>query len=333
MYKRILLLVLFLWFSLFVKIYPQNTQVQNFEINNLNNQENYIFDEYGFLSLLGLNYDKDYGNNEFKVNPLILLSVNKDSSYINLEPVLIIKGKSNDVVNLFIQGFLSKYDINKVTIIDVNQARDYDIDKFPIVIALTSEAANFIKNNYNPKALNIYSLVLSPEYLGIENKFIGFSIYPDFNKIATEIKKILPATKNIGLIYSIGGYTNYQKEIKQLNLSFIPINVNNYNINKIEEQIKKCDVVFILPDIFTLEEENLFKIIYYAKKNNKTIVSTHNVLLNYGVDIIFSVDYKVLGIEVSNFIENYSLNKKVSAKNYMFFTDKFIIFTNKNYKL
>jgi len=333
MYKVIIFFALFLWFSLFVKIQAENGQLQNFEISNLNNQENYIFDEYEFLSLLGLNYDKDYENSEFKVNPLILLSVNKDSSNINLEPVIVIKGKNNDVVNLFIQGFLSKYDINKVTIIDVNQVKDYDIDKFPIVIALTSEAANFIKNNYNPKALNIYSLVLSPEYLGIESKFIGFSIYPDFNKIAAEIKKILPTTKNIGLVYSIGGYTNYQKEIKQLDLNFVPINVNNYNINRIEDKIKKCDVVFILPDIFTLEEENLFKIIYYAKKNNKTIISTHNVLLNYGVDLVFSVDYKELGIEVSNFIKNYSLDKKISVKNYMFFTDKFIIFTNKNYKL
>ncbi len=327
--KIIYLLIVFILF-LSIKISAQ-------DLEDFNKEGNFIFEEYQFLSLLGLNYDENYKNYKdtiVLINPLFLSEIYR-YNYDNLQQVLILKGKDNEVVDLFIKGFLSQYDINKVIILNVKQVRDYDMDNFPVVIALTSEAANFMKNNYNSKALNIYSLVLSPEYLGIESKFIGFSVYPSIKKVAAEIKKLFPSYKSIGLVYSIGSYniSDYKKDIENLNLNFVPINVNNYNIDKIEDKIKKCDVVFIMPDIFTLEEENLFKIIYNAKKNNKVIISTHKVLLNYGVDIVFSVDYKELGVEVSNFVKSYFINKNVNIKNYTFFTDKLIIFTSKNYKL
>ncbi|MCX8058731.1 MAG: hypothetical protein N3A58_04905, partial [Spirochaetes bacterium] len=216
-----------------------------------------------------------------------------------------------------------------VSIVDVKQVRNYDIDHFKIVVALTSEAANFLKDNYNPNALNIYSLVLTPSSLGVENKFIGFAVYPDINQVLLELRKNYPTIKNIGIVYSLETYNlNKNYSYQKIGINLIPINVNNYNIDKIENRFKECDAIFIIPDVFTLEEENLFKIIYKAKKNNKLLLSTHKVLLNYGVDLVFSVDYEALGKQVSNFIKGYSFDKKdKKMEKYLIFSDKFIVFT------
>lgn len=130
-------------------------------------------------------------------------------------------------------------------------------------------------------------------------------------------------------MYSLETYNlNKNYSYQKIGINLIPINVNNYNIDKIENRFKECDAIFIIPDVFTLEEENLFKIIYKAKKNNKLLLSTHKVLLNYGVDLVFSVDYEALGKQVSNFIKGYSFDKKdKKMEKYLIFSDKFIVFT------
>lgn len=330
--KKIFLLYFLLYFIIFIL----NVNAKE------NNEDNFIFDDYSFLSLVGIDsLGSSYPSNSDNSN-LILQKVDFVSNltagiYLselikkdnNLNRVLIIKSKDNDVVNLFIKGFLSGYDINKVSIVDVKQVRNYDIDHFKIVVALTSEAANFLKDNYNPNALNIYSLVLTPPSLGVENKFIGFAVYPDINQVLLELRKNYPTIKNIGIVYSLETYNlNKNYSYQKIGINLIPINVNNYNIDKIENRFKECDAIFIIPDVFTLEEENLFKIIYKAKKNNKLLLSTHKVLLNYGVDLVFSVDYEALGKQVSNFIKGYSFDKKdKKMEKYLIFSDKFIVFT------
>lgn len=122
--KKIFLLYFLLYFIIFIL----NVNAKE------NNEDNFIFDDYSFLSLVGIDsLGSSYPSNSDNSN-LILQKVDFVSNltagiYLselikkdnNLNRVLIIKSKDNDVVNLFIKGFLSGYDINKVSIVDVKQ--------------------------------------------------------------------------------------------------------------------------------------------------------------------------------------------------------------------
>jgi ABC-type uncharacterized transport system substrate-binding protein len=245
---------------------------------------------------------------------LVIIGVANSS---NLGNVLIIKGKDIEPVNLTIQGFLSQY--SKADIYNLKDIQKIDINKYQVIIALTSEAVYYLKNINLKNKLIIYALVLSPEKLGILGKFTGFSIYPPFNEVFKDLKNRYPNIKSIGLIFNEKTYAVEEayKAATSLNLNCILINIDNYNYKNTIKQIEKADIVYLFSDSMTLEENNLLFLINSIKSLNKIIVSAHKVLLKYGIDAAYSIDYFQLGANIANIIKkNDSLTYTNSYKIY-----------------
>ncbi len=236
----------------------------------------------------------------------ILLSLELLKIYSSsLEKVLIIKGKDIEPVNLTIQGFLSQYPSDLCDIYNLKDIKKVDINKYQIIISLTSEATYQIKNYNLKNKLVIYALVLSPEKLGILGKFIGFSIYPPFEQVFMDLKKRYPNIKSIGLVFNEKNYAVEEayKAVKKLNLNCLLISIDNYNYRDVLKEVEKVDIVYLFSDSIVLEENNLLFLINSIKSLNKVIVSAHKVLLKYGTDAAYSIDYFQLGANIANSIK------------------------------
>ncbi|MCX7870210.1 MAG: hypothetical protein N2485_01355 [bacterium] len=223
----------------------------------------------------------------------------------NLEKVLIIKGKDIEPVNLTVQGFLSQYPSDLCDIYNLKDIKKIDINRYQVIIALTSEAAYQLKNYNLKNKLVIYGLVLSPEKLGVLGKFIGFSIYPPFEQVFKDLKQRYPNIKSVGLVFNQKNYAVEEayKAAKNLNLNCILIPIDNYNYRNALKQIEKVDIVYLFSDSIVLEENNLLFLINSIKSLNKIIVSAHKVLLKYGADAAYSIDYFQLGTNIANIIK------------------------------
>lgn len=235
---------------------------------------------------------------------LIILGLLKIFSS-NLERVLIIKGKDIEPVNLTIQGFLSQYPSDLCDIYNLRDIKKVNINKYHVIISLTSEATYQLKNYNLKNKLVIYALVLSPEKLGILGKFIGFSIYPPFKQVFTDLKERYPSVKSIGLVFNEKNYAVEEayKTAKEVNLNCILIPIDNYNYKDALKQIEKVDIIYLFSDSIILEENNLLFLINSIKSLNKIIISAHKVLLKYGTDAAYSIDYFQLGANIANSIK------------------------------
>jgi ABC-type uncharacterized transport system substrate-binding protein len=235
----------------------------------------------------------------------------------NLENILIIKGKDIEPVNLVIQGFLSQYP--KCDIYNLKDVEKINLNKYDIIIALTSEASYYLKNTNLKNKLIIYALVLSPEKIGVLGKFIGFSIYPPFQEVFKDIKNRYNNIKTIGFIFNEKNYAVEEaaKAAKNLNLNYILIPIDNYNYKNALKQIEKTDIVYLFSDSIILEENNLLFLISSIKSMNKPLISAHKILLKYGIDAAYSIDYFSLGTNIANIIKkNDSLNYDNTYKIY-----------------
>ncbi len=281
-------------------------------------EDDYEDDYYSFISGLF-----EFSKNEIYVSQSL---VRDQKAY----KVALLMGQENQVVKSFVDNFVNYYGKNDCDVIGIKDIRKYDLMKYDVVISIASEGANLSKENFNRKALNIWCLVLSPEVIGVPSGVVVFYPYPDFLLVFKDIKNRYPNKNNVGIIYNLGGYSvKYAVEVgKKEGLNIYPINVNNYNVDKIEESLNKFDAIFLLPDVFVLDEDNLLKLIYYCKRKDKLLISTQKILLNYGVDIIYALDYGNLAFEIIDFIKNYGL-KKIKYENV--FPEKFVII-EKNYQ-
>lgn len=242
--------------------------------------------------------------------------------------VLIIKGKDLEPVNLTISGFLNEYPKDKCKIIGLNELKSNMLDNYDVIIALTSEAAFYLKQNYHKEKINIYALVLMPDALGLLDKFIGFSIYPPFDEVFKDFKTKYPKVKKVGLLYNVKSYAVQFaiESVKKNSLEPVLLQVDNFNFKYISNSISNVDAVYFFSDAMILEEENLLFLIKNIKLQNKVIISSHRVLLQYGVDLAYVVDYYQLGRVMASYIKKSSfLNTESNYK--IYFPSPFVVVT------
>ncbi|MFN4219454.1 MAG: ABC transporter substrate binding protein [bacterium] len=256
---------------------------------------------------------------------LIINIIFADVKFLN---VLIIKTKDLQPVKLTINGFLSEYPSEKCIIVDLKELNNEMLNKADVVIALTSEAAFYLKQNYHKEKINMYALVLMPDTLGILGKFIGFSIYPPFDEIFRDFKIKYPNIKKIGLLYNKKSYAVEiaEQSISKISLTPVLLQVDNFNFKYISKSIADVDAVYFFSDAMILEEENLLFLIKSIKSYNKIIISSQRVLLQYGVDIAYVIDYFQLGKMMASYVKKSSfLNNENTYK--IFFPSPFILVT------
>ncbi|MCS7244285.1 MAG: ABC transporter substrate binding protein [Candidatus Calescibacterium sp.] len=242
--------------------------------------------------------------------------------------VLIIKGKDLQPVKLTINGFLSEYPANKCSIVDLKDLKPDMFNKIDVVIALTSEAAFYLKKNYHKEKINIYALVLMPDTLGLLGRFIGFSIYPPFDDVFRDFKLKYPNVKKVGLLYNSHSYAveAASESLIRNSLEPIPLQVDNFNYKYISKSISNVDAVYFFSDAMILDEENLLFLIKSIKSHNRIIISSHRILLQYGVDVAYVIDYFQLGKMMASYIKKSSfLNTYNTYK--IFFPSPFVVVT------
>ncbi|MCS7165429.1 MAG: ABC transporter substrate binding protein [Candidatus Calescibacterium sp.] len=246
----------------------------------------------------------------------------------SLLSVLIIKGKDLQPVKLTINGFLSEYPSNKCMVVDLKELKEEMFNRVDVVIALTSEAAFYLKKNYHKEKINIYALVLMPDTLGLVGKFIGFSIYPPFDEVFKDFKSKYPYVKRVGLLYNTYSYAveTASNSLKKNSLEPVLLQVDNFNFKYISKSLQNIDAVYFFSDAMILDEENLLFLIRSIKSYNKIIISSHRILLQYGIDVAYVIDYFQLGRMMALYIKKNSyLNTDNTYK--IFFPSPFIVVT------
>lgn len=263
---------------------------------------------------------------------LILCSLSFLIYYIfaedSLLSVLIIKGKDLQPVKLTINGFLSEYPSNKCIVVDLKDLKTEMFNKVDVVIALTSEAAFYLKKNYHKEKINMYALVLMPDTLGLLGKFIGFSIYPPFDDVFKDFKSKYPYVKRVGLLYNSRSYAveAASNSLKRNFLEPVFLQVDNFNYKYVSKSLQDVDAIYFFSDAMILDEENLLFLIRSIKSYNKIIISSHRILLQYGVDVAYVIDYFQLGKMMALYIKKNSyLNTDNTYK--IFFPSPFVVVT------
>lgn len=259
---------------------------------------------------------------------LFIMLPNLSSANIKYLNVLIIKAKDLQPVKLTINGFLSEYPAEKCLIVDLKNLTSDMLNKADVVIALTSEAAFYLKQNYHKEKINIYALVLMPDTLGLVGKFVGFSIYPPFDEVFKDFKTKYPNIKRVGLLYNKKSYAVEIAENSLIKNSLQPVllQVDNFNFKYISKSIIDVDAVYFFSDTMILDEENLLFLIKSIKSYGKTIISSQRVLLQYGVDIAYVIDYFQLGKMMASYVKKSSfLNTENTYK--IFFPSPFVVIT------
>jgi len=262
----------------------------------------------------------------YNVFLFLLLLLSFSFSYTQYLNVLIIKGKDLQPVKLTINGFLSEYPKENCVVVELDKLNSDLLNRSDVVIALTSEAAFYLKQNYHKEKINMYALVLMPDTLGILGKFIGFSIYPPFDEVFSDFKKKYPNVKKIGLLYNEKSYAVQSAfdSVKKNGLEPVLLQVDNFNFKYISKSVANVDAVYFFSDAMILDEENLLFLIKSIKSYNKIIISSHRVLLQYGVDLAYVIDYYQLGKMMAIYIKKNSfLNTDNTYK--IFFPSPFVV--------
>jgi len=240
--------------------------------------------------------------------------------------VLIIKGKDLQIVNLTISGFLSEYPSDKCLVVNLKDLKSEYLNRADVVIALTSEAAFYLKQNYHREKINVYALVLMPDTLGLVGNFVGFSVYPSFNEIFKDLKKKYPNVKKVGLLYNSKTYAIdfAMSSLKENSLEPVLLQIDNFNYKYVTKSIANVDAVFFFSDAMILDEENLLFLIKSIKSYNKVIISSQRILLQYGVDLAYVIDYFQLGRIMASYVKKNSLlNTDNTYK--IFFPSPFVV--------
>ncbi|MFN3995983.1 MAG: hypothetical protein ACK4GR_05595, partial [bacterium] len=132
----------------------------------------------------------------------------------------------------------------------------------------------------------------------------------------------------IGLLYNKKSYAVEiaEQSISKISLTPVLLQVDNFNFKYISKSIANVDAVYFFSDAMILEEENLLFLIKSIKSYNKIIVSSQRVLLQYGVDIAYVIDYFQLGKMMASYVKKSSfLNNENTYK--IFFPSPFIVVT------
>ncbi|MEN3014805.1 MAG: hypothetical protein ABDH21_01915 [bacterium] len=238
--------------------------------------------------------------------------------------VLIITGKDVKPVRLTIEGFFSEYSREMCKVISVEAVSSEMLKVSDVVVALTSEAAFYVKQNSTKDKVNVYALVLMPDVLGLMKNFVGFSIYPDFEQVFRDFKSRYPTVKRVGLLYNTMNYAvdfAYQS-LKKNSLQAIHLKIDNFNFRNIGKNLGNVDAVYFFSDAMVLDEENLLFLIKSIKSQNKIIISSHKVLLDYGVDIVYVLDYFELGRMIALYVKE-GIVKQAESIGRIFFPSKF----------
>jgi len=187
-----------------------------------------------------------------------------------------------------------------------------------VIVTIGSSAKNFAEHLHIKSDHFIYSMVVYPQR---SKKFdCGIYLMPDPDEIMDNIIKYIgkyKPVKDILIPYSSHENDFYINLIKQYsaqkNINIIDIYLSK-NKNFFDS-LKKSDVVLLIPDPILYSKEIALSILENAFLYKKPVVGYNRYLLDNGAYLCFIVNYKRVGIELGDLINNIIGNKICTSHN------------------